>query len=265
MPAIRDHLWVWGHHAGSHNGSYGLPADSFMAPVEGAHYIGVPNLIMVTYGNLPKPPFDQYAIPMKSLNRVVWSILGDSSSTRNDEQTDLEHVIGLAEKFPNITGGIMDDFLTADANGRVVGRYSVNELKEFARALHDARRPLGLWNVLYEHHLEKEIVPYYEQCDVITFWTWKARDLPKLEERLSKAKELLPAQRFVLGCYAWDFGAGQPMALDVFKRQCELGLKWLREGKVEGLIFLATCIFDLEIDTVEWLRGWIAGIGDESI
>lgn len=44
--------------------------------------------------------------------------------------------------------------------------------------------------------------------------------------------------------------------------QCQLGLKLLNEGVIEGMVFLASCICDLDIDAVEWTREWIAQVGD---
>ena len=46
---------------------------------------------------------------------------------------------------------------------------------------------------------------------------------------------------------------------------CELGLRWLREGRIEGMIFLASCICDLGIETVEWTRAWIAEVGEQKL
>ncbi len=31
-------------------------------------------------------------------------------------------------------------------------------------------------------------------------------------------------------------------------------MAWLKAGRIEGMIFLATCICDLGLETVEWLR-----------
>jgi hypothetical protein len=45
------------------------------------------------------------------------------------------------------------------------------------------------------------------------------------------------------------------------KKQCDLGLRWLMEGRIEGMIFLASPICDLELETVEWTRQWIARNG----
>jgi hypothetical protein len=58
----------------------------------------------------------------------------------------------------------------------------------------------------------------------------------------------------------WDYGNKKPMPLDLMKHQCEIGLRWLEEGRIEGMVFLASCICDLDLEAVEWTRGWIEEI-----
>ena len=53
----------------------------------------------------------------------------------------------------------------------------------------------------------------------------------------------------------WDYGAKRPMPVNLMEKQCETGLQWLQEGRIEGMIFLASCICDLGLETVEWTRG----------
>ncbi len=55
------------------------------------------------------------------------------------------------------------------------------------------------------------------------------------------------------------------MPLDLMKKQCELGRKWLKEGRIEGMIFLASNVCDLELETVEWTRKWIAEVGRQQV
>ena len=70
---VRDRLWAWAHDAHCYDNSYGLPRNGRITPVEGAHYLGVPNIILIRYGGKPAPPFDQYAIPLAGLLHVgIW-------------------------------------------------------------------------------------------------------------------------------------------------------------------------------------------------
>ena len=63
----------------------------------------------------------------------------------------------------------------------------------------------------------------------------------------------------------WDYGNSKPMPMDSMQRQCEFALEMLRAGRIEGVIFLASCICDLKIDTVEWTRGWTAEVGESAL
>lgn len=258
MGALGDSLWLWGHEAASHNEHWGLPAPSRMTPAEAAFYLGIPNLVMVVYQGKPEPPFDLHARALDPLRRVVWSIVGDSSSTRNDETPDLDEVVRLAAGHGNVTGAILDDFFHEPDAAGAVGRYTPQALAGFRERLRAAARPLDLWVVLYAHQLHLPVRAHLDECDVVTFWTWRARDLPALPERFAQLEALAPAARRVLGCYLWDYGERAPMPLELFQGQVRQGLAWLREGRIEGMIFLATCICDLGLDTVEWLRRAVA-------
>ena len=61
----------------------------------------------------------------------------------------------------------------------------------------------------------------------------------------------------------WDYGQKQAMSVERMELQCELGLRWLKEGRIEGMIFLASCICDLDLDAVEWTRTWVQQVGDQ--
>ena len=98
------------------------------------------------------------------------------------------------------------------------------------------------------------------------FWTWRAAELSGLEANFRRLKQLLPGKRVLLGCYMWNFGAPNgPMPLAQLARQCDLGLRWLQAGEIEGLIFLGTNICDLDLEAVEWTRRWIATHGDKPL
>ena len=258
---IRDKFWIWGHHAGSHNDHWGLTTTSRMTPAEGAFYLNVPNMILVRYNDLPEPPFEQYAVALRPLKQVVWSIVGAGGASANYE---VEAVRNLAEKFPNFTGVMMDDFFSDPATGKVAV-HDVESLNAIQKQLIVADRKLDLWVVLYNHQLEHPVGPHLETCDVVTFWTWNANQLTGLEKNFQRAEELTPSPRKVLGCYMYDYGDRQPMPVDLMQHQCEIGLQWLRDSRIDGMIFLASCICDLGLETVEWTRDWIQRVGEEPL
>jgi hypothetical protein len=261
MGLVADRLWLWCHQAGSHNYIKQIGAESHITPADALQYMGLSNAIMVTFGGLPEPPLLPHAQALAGAQKLVWSIVGDSSSRRNDSSSDLEEVINLAPNCPNLLGAIMDDFFHApNANG-AISRYSVSQLENFADRLHSASRPLDLWVVLYGHDLHLPVAPLLATCDVVTFWTWTAAALPQLKENLARVQALAPGKRIVLGCYMWDYGRGQTMPIASMREQCQQGLTWLKTGEIDGMIFLASCICDLNLETVEWTRHWIAEVG----
>lgn len=159
----------------------------------------------------------------------------------------------------------MDDFFHKPNEQGAVARYSVQQVAGFRQLLHDTPRSLDLWVVLYAHDLDLPIRDHLAQSDVVALWTWESEDLIALPDTLARAEALAPHAQIVLGCYLWDYGAREPMPLDRMVYQCETGFKWLREGRIEGMIFLASCICDLDLETVEWVRQWIANVADEPL
>lgn len=263
MATVRDRLWIWGHEAGSHTSrgagaDWGITAASRITPAEAAYYMGIPNCVMVVYANKPEPPFDQYTLAMSPLDRIVWSVMGDAGSTRNDQQSDLAAVLDVAAKYPNVTGAIMDDFYRGTR-----ARYTVEQLSAIRQPLHAAG--LDLWVVLYHHQLDQPVTEHLALCDVITFWTMPGRELVNLEGNFARLLKITRGKRRVLGCYMYNYGEKKPMDIGLMEHQCGLGLRWLKEGKTEGIIFLASCICDLKLEAVEWTRDWIARVGAEPV
>ncbi|MFH1902589.1 MAG: hypothetical protein ABIK20_00810 [Candidatus Omnitrophota bacterium] len=269
MVKLRDKLWIWGQDPGSHHGKtnqWHLPGQNIMTPLEGACYLGVKNCCRVVMGGYPKPPFDQHSMALVSMNEVVWSAVGDSASTRNDEnQTDIDEVIRQAEKFPNITGAVLDDFFVTSAQNKKA-RHSVESIRNLRDKLHGfSQRKLDLWLVWYEHQIDFDVQDYLDLSDVITFWTWNGSDLAMLDKNIKKVLDRTPGKRRLAGCYMWDYGACKPLTVDDMKFQCEKYYDWIKKGWIEGVVFCSNCICDIGLDTVEWTRNWIAKIGDEEI
>ena len=268
MASIKDKLWTWAHPANSHYHKRKYSPEirkSRITPAEAAGYLGVPNLLMVRYLNQPQPPFDQYAMPLESLKRVVWSILpaiSDVSTGHSEsEGTDLDAVLDIARKQKNITGVVLDDFFGRDGKEAAL---SVEHLEAIQQKLRLKDKKLDLWVVHYDELCgkmppDKVVEPYLKHCDVISYWTWKASDMVHLEENFDKVRRIADKCdcRLALGCYMFNSGEKKPMPVDLMEKQCQLGLKWLNDGSIDGMVFLPSCICDLNLEAVEWTRNWI--------
>ncbi|NMA07542.1 MAG: hypothetical protein GX929_00325 [Clostridiales bacterium] len=266
---LRDKLWIWGQNAGTHhntrNGNvWNLPGTNRMTPLEGCYYMGIPNCCRVVMGGIPTPPFDQEAMVLDTLGQVVWSIIGDGGSHREGEAVDLDEVIRIAKKHPNVTGGIMDDFM----NPSRMAIYTPDKLKMYRECLNNAipGRKLDLWTVIYTHELKDEAIPYLAEIDRVSFWTWSGHKLLNLDENFARLRELIGPDKPVLcGCYMWNYGNRAPMPMDLMEYQLDKYYQWLKNGTIEGIIFCSNTIADLEIKAVDYARAWIKAHGDEDI
>ncbi len=264
---VRDRLWLFACPAGTDNGPknrWGLPGMSRMTPAEGAFYLNVPNLMMVraqdqfTKKDLPPLPQDQYAIALRPLKRVAWSITGSGGKTSEAARED---TLRLAGKFPNITGFIMDDFFKRDGSGQL----SVEQLAALRKRFVIGGRKRDLHVVLYTHQLELPVGKLLAYCDKITLWTWHAKELIDLEKNFERLEKLAPKHGKLLGCYTWDYPNKRPVPMEMMRKQCELGLKWLRQGRIEGMVFLANTTGDFDVEAWQYARKWIAQVGDQPL
>ena len=144
-------------------------------------------------------------------------------------------------------------------------RLSAGQLGVIRDRLRNLPQPLDVWIVLYTHNLDPALKPYVAQSDVATMWTWKQEELANLQGNLERVESYAPGKRKVLGCYLYDYGEDRPMSVANMEKQCETGLRWLKEGRIEGMIFLASCVCDLELPAVEWTRNWIRRVGSEEL
>lgn len=261
MTKLRDRLWLWGQSPDSH-ASHKVPT-SRMTAVEGCFYFGIDRCCRVVMLNHPRPPFDQFSVAMEPLKEVVWSIVGaGGSECNNDGKGDIDEVLRQADMFPNITGGVLDDFFF-EARMKIFPPENIKKISDKLKT--GCSRPLDLWVVVYDHQLELPIKDYLQHCDVITFWTWKSENLANMEENFKKLCDMTPGKKHLVGCYMYDYGNNKPMTLEAMKKQCEKYEEWLTSGKADGLVLCSNCCADVGLDTVPWTRKWLKEIGGKII
>ncbi len=303
---VRDHLWLFACPPNADGGyleNAGYRGGSRMTPVEGAFWLGVPNLLFITQDeNRPKQMWceskwkakttmEQWAIAFESLKRVNWAAVGSSGGGGLKTVPD---IVTLAKAYPNFTGIYLDDFVkdaVTRPDGRKVGKPAMTEaeLKSMRNQLGKVGRPMEVWTTIYSrefdpknpdfHDCEPPLVESMKHFDVLVFWTWKSEELRDLEKNLTLLESVKPkTSRIALGIYLWDYTGideakkadptyrwGKPVPLDLMEHQCSLGLKWLKEGRVSDLVILANTHLDLGINTAPWMREWIKKHGDEKL
>jgi hypothetical protein len=305
-PTVRDHLWLFACPPGG-DAEYlenaGYRGGSRMTPVEGAHWLDIPNLLFVTQNHTrpnaiwteskwkAKTSMEQWAISFESLKRVSWSAVGSSGS---GGLKTLPDIVTIAKSYPNFTGIYLDDFVKdriKQKDGTFAGRpaMSEDELKAMRTQLTRVGRPMDVWTTIYAYdldpqhpeytHCEPPLVDSLKHFDVIVLWTWKSADLKDLEKNLARIEAVKPKEtKIALGIYLWDYTGidekkqsdpayrfGKPVPLDLMELQCSQGLKWLKEGRVCDLVILGNTHLDIGSPSAPWMRKWIKEHGSEKL
>ena len=287
---VRDRLWVF---CNPRNADYEYVRQrSVMSPLESAVYFGVPNILMVNEyppskeqgvrfypGPAPlyklpdkegwyrpfEPPFKQYAIPLKVLKRVAWSIVDAGGVTKEWER---KQVLDMALHTPNFVGVYMDDFFH-DKPGPGAA-LTVDQLRAVQRQLKGSGKRLDLYVTFYTHFLHQPFSVYLNLIDVICLWTSYVKDLANLDTNLTLLEKLAPKSRKMLGLYtaaydpkriAWWTG----MPVPDMEHQCDVALRLLRAGRIEGIIIYGCTTTDLGWESVAWTREWVQRVGDTKL
>ena len=261
---VRDRLWLFSVADGCNDTHFGVPL-SRITPVEAAWNMGIPNTMVIVDGKRPMLS-EQYLMAMRPLKNVVWSIVDSGAATGWGQGREAEIICEYSKRFPNVSGVYMDDFFNEQADTGEAGVYGTGKLESLRAKLDMPHRKLDLWVVIYTHQTDTDVRRQLELCDYVSYWTWHAKEIPDMPANLAKLEALgVQAERISLGLYMWDYGDRREMPVELMKQQCELGLRWLKEGRVNNLCFLGSYLVDLGLDAVEWTIEWIRNVGDERL
>jgi len=262
MAYARDKFWIFGvrpHQDDIYLGkSHALRnyCWSRITPGEAALMLDVPNMLMINCDGIPVPFSAEaygYAESFCRMNKVLWGATGSAGFRVGNEE---QFICDLAEKYPNIGGAFMDDFF-----GKFKGQPDAAEkaealLKEIRSGLDKACRPMELYVVWYTHEydIDHRLLGY---IDGITLWTWNCGELTQLGERFERIEKNFPDKKKLLGIYMYDFPSGMPVPNELMEHQCELGLKLMKEGRLDGMIFETNSVMGVGLPSELWLRKWI--------
>lgn len=254
---IGDRLWMWGHHRDSFKAlkgtkeQYNLPYETRIDMADACRRMDVPGCFVVRWTNRPtKAELPTYMRQFAQTKRVGFSIT-DSAVESFDEKVRLG--LDLADRLPNLTTLVMDDFFMSRENRR-----SLDDIRRVRTETE--RRGLKLGIVLYAdaNGVKREYAPVLDLFDEITFWFWCGKNVGDIEGRVADLRRLVGAERPVLlGQYMWDFGGAKPMSGHDMARQLEQTSRLLARGEIAGVIFHCTPLVDMELDAVRVAREWI--------
>lgn len=263
---LRDKFWLWGHPEGCYNNKYGNTGISRMTPMEACLYLGIKNTFMVPDGDHQNVQVNrrQYNKSFKTLQHVGWEF-GHAFINANGNTEAVDLFLEEVKEFPNISCAVFDDFM--GQNGE---KLSVEESAKFhERFRHNEIKRLDTWMVLYTHEfgldpaLDEKRKAYLALFDGIILWTWAEKDISLIPEKFEILKRMAPAQRYMFGCYLWNFGENKEATRDAVKWQ----LDWYREriyaGEAEGVVFHTNTMADLDYDAYDAAIEWMEEHGDE--
>jgi len=262
MPYARDKFWIFGVRPHQDDIYLGINGGnrfnrSRITPAEAALMLDVPNMIMVNCDGIPVPFSEDaygYAESYCTMNKVLWGATGSGGFRIGNEEN---FICALAEQYPNIGGAFMDDFF-GKFKGRPNGMEQAEELlKEIRSGLDKACRPMELYVVWYTYEFSDVPNHLLDYIDGLTLWTWRSEELTQLEERFEKIEKLFPNKKKLLGVYMYDFSKRTEIPNELMEHQCELGLKWLKEGRLDGMIFEANSVMGVGLTSEKWLREWV--------
>lgn len=263
MAIARDKFWMFGVRAHQDDIWLGKKGEdrnyawSRITPAEGAMMLDVPNMLIVNCDGIPVPYSADaygYAESFCRMDRVLWGATGSGGFRVGNEEA---FICELAERYPNIQGAFLDDFMGKfDKEPDPVAK-AEELLKEIRQGLDKACRPLDLYAVWYTRDLSPANMRLLKYLDGISLWTWNYRELPLLEERFTAIEANFREQKKLLGIYMYDFTEGIPVPLDLMEYQCELGLRLMKEGRLDGLIFEANSVMGVGLPSELWLREWV--------
>ncbi|HCG24431.1 MAG TPA: hypothetical protein DE060_09180 [Lentisphaeria bacterium] len=162
--SIRDKFWMWGYTM--EHGGMALPfapaEASYCSLENAADYFGMPNVIFMNTMH----SFDRVEENLAFLKHSGKIICGLPHGEEN-ALFGAERISELSEKFPNIHGIVLDDFL------QLSGHSTTPELvRRIREKLHTVNPRLEIYVVMYSDMNHLELSPYLELIDGIILWRW---------------------------------------------------------------------------------------------
>ena len=212
------------------------------------------------------------------MTSITWPISGNKTEKNFTYDALADWCFAAADEMPNVTGFDLDDFFIArgksvtvqTATGPALScptRFPYEQLVELRKRLSAYPRPLELRVVVYDDLLDKrenpgDLKPSLDLVDAVTYWTWRAKDIPRIPEHLARLRKLAPGKPIYLGIYLWDFGSHKEMPLELMEMQLKFALDGWKDGTLEGFVFLCSSICNRQYPAVIAARKWISEHGN---
>jgi len=268
---LNDILWVWGIPEG--NGEADLGKGRMLATTDPAKFaqadpqskaliLGVRNVLMAGDG-LPNDlkRADELSSGVARLKRIGWELGPDNGEGPPFVYTEKLAILKtLKTRYPQIEAISIDDMLTAQRQKGLRPEH----ISTLRRELQASVPGVKMWGIVYTLNLnDPALHEFLQYIDIINLWTWQAEQIPDLDRNFATAEKLAGGRPIVLGLYMYDYsGKGRRMPRALMELQCEKALALAKQGRIEGIVFLA---ITNDTDTIVWTRDWIRKVGGEPV
>ena len=259
---FRKRLWMWGHHAHAFRTSSGNERKWFgpdhLDMGAACRAMGIPNVSVCRWQALPKPPFDAAVreIEQAGLDGFGWSVTDNDGDYSFAEKANI--ALDLAKRHPKLKSFWLDDYF---ASSFVRPEVELYQLRDEMRKLPHVPK---LTVVFYSTEFGRDPKPTFDACDQISFWVYDANDIPYMEERLAKCRELAgPEKPILLGLYMWNFPKKAEIPRESMQLQLDLAERLMRTGAIQGLVFHCTPRVDTGLEAVKMSKEWIRRHGED--
>jgi hypothetical protein len=119
--------------------------------------------------------------------------------------------------------------------------------------------------VWYTHQIDSPHIDVLNHVDGFSIWTSDYTKLTELEKNFEILERKFPNKKKMLGIYMYSFLEGKPIPNEYMEIQCELGLRLMKEGRLDGMIFEDNAVMGIGLPSELWLRDWIKKVKNTPI
>lgn len=267
MATVREKLWLFGVRPHQDDIWFNPPSNnkdrwylrSRITPAEGAFMLDIPNMLMINCDGEPTPFSENaygYAESFCRMDKVLWGSTGSGGFRVGNEEAFIRE---LSRRYPNICGAFMDDFVSKFKRSKTeeAKRAALEEIRRIRSELDKAERKMELAATWYMNEMET-LNPEAVAClDTLMLCTWNADEIPLMSDRFERIAHNYPDHKKLVNIYIYDFPNRRPVPVPLMEHQCETALKWLREGRIDGIVIEANSVMGVGFESELWLRKWI--------